>query len=89
MKSILFRRLQASTWLHSPHQQVEPVPIDTDADLVAISFFSGFAEQAYHLADMYRDKGKTVIAGGPHATFWPDETLEHCDAVVTGEAESV
>jgi radical SAM superfamily enzyme YgiQ (UPF0313 family) len=31
-----------------------------------------------------------VIAGGPHATFWPDEALAHgIDAVVAGEAESV
>ena len=71
------------------HQQVEPVPLDTDADLVALSFFTGFAEEAYRLANTFRQKGKVVIAGGPHATFWPDETLEHCDAVVTGEAESV
>ena len=71
------------------HQQVEPVSLDTDADLVALSFFSGFADEAYRLADLFRQKGKRVIAGGPHATFWPDETLAHCDAVVTGEAESV
>jgi radical SAM superfamily enzyme YgiQ (UPF0313 family) len=70
------------------HQQVEPVDLDTDAELVALSFFSGFAEEAYHLADAFRAKGKLVVAGGPHATFWPDETLEHCDAVVIGEAES-
>jgi hypothetical protein len=25
------------------HQQVEPVRFDTDADLIALSFFSGFA----------------------------------------------
>ncbi len=71
------------------HQQVEPVDLESDADLIALSFFSGFAEEAYRLADAFRARGKRVIAGGPHATFWPDETLQHCDAVVTGEAESV
>jgi radical SAM superfamily enzyme YgiQ (UPF0313 family) len=30
-----------------------------------------------------------VVCGGPHATYWVEEALEHCDAVVTGEAESV
>ncbi len=30
-----------------------------------------------------------MVAGGPHATFWPEEALQYCDAVVTGEAESV
>ncbi len=71
------------------HQQTEPVDLETDADLVALSFFSGFADEAYRLADALRARGKKVVAGGPHATFWPDETLEHCDSVVVGEAETV
>jgi len=76
------------------HQQLDPVGIgqqiiDTDADVVALSFFSGFATEAYRLADALRSRGKLVIGGGPHATFWPDEARQHCDAVVTGEAESV
>jgi hypothetical protein len=29
------------------HQQVEPVDFDTDADLIALSFFTGFATEAY------------------------------------------
>jgi radical SAM superfamily enzyme YgiQ (UPF0313 family) len=71
------------------HQQVEPVDLDTDADLVALSFFSGFAPEAYRLATELRRRGKLVVAGGPHATFSPDEVLRFCDSVVTGEAESV
>jgi radical SAM superfamily enzyme YgiQ (UPF0313 family) len=71
------------------HQQLQPVPIDTDADLVAVSFFSGFAPEAYRLARLFKDQGKRIIAGGPHATFWPDEALRFFDAVVIGEAESV
>jgi radical SAM superfamily enzyme YgiQ (UPF0313 family) len=71
------------------HQQVQPVCFDTHADLVALSFFSGFAPEAYRLADEFRRRGKRVIAGGPHVTFWPDEALQHVDAVVIGEAESV
>lgn len=70
------------------HQQVDLIDYDTDADLIALSFFSGFATEAYRLADYFRQKGKIVIAGGPHATFWPDEVLTHCDAVLVGEAES-
>ena len=62
---------------------------DTDADLIALSFFSGFADEAYRLASEFRARGKRVVMGGPHVTFWPDEALTHCDAVVTGEAESV
>ena len=71
------------------HQQIEPIDFDTAADLIALSFFTGFAPEAYRLAREFRKRGKRVVAGGPHATFSPDEVLEHCDSVVIGEAESV
>lgn len=71
------------------HQQVDPVDLDTDADLIAISFFSGFAPAAFHLAHEFRERGKTVIAGGPHVTYNIEESLTYFDAIVTGEAESV
>ncbi len=71
------------------HEQVREVPIDDDVDLVAISFFSGFARRAYELADRYRALGVPVVAGGPHVSYWIEEALEHVDAVVAGEAESV
>jgi radical SAM superfamily enzyme YgiQ (UPF0313 family) len=71
------------------HQQVRSVPIDDVPDVVAISFFSGFARGAYALADGYRALGVPVVAGGPHVSYWSEEALEHVDAVVTGEAESV
>ena len=71
------------------HQQVGPVPADAQPDLVALSFFSGFAKAAYALADRYRALGVRVVAGGPHVTYWTEEALAHVDAVVTGEAESV
>ena len=71
------------------HQQVEPVNLDTTADLVALSFFTGFATEAYRLAGEFRRRGKRVVAGGPHVTFNAEEALRHVDSVVIGEAESV
>jgi radical SAM superfamily enzyme YgiQ (UPF0313 family) len=71
------------------HQQVRRVPIDDAPDLVAISFFSGFARNAYAVADGYRRLGVPVVAGGPHVSYWLEEALQHVDAVVVGEAESV
>ena len=70
------------------HQQVDKIDLDTDADLIAISFFSGFAPSAFKLAKLFREKGKTVIAGGPHVTFNIEESLEYFNAIGTGEAES-
>ena len=71
------------------HQQVEPVNLETDADVVVLSFFSGFAPEAYRLAEAYRQRGKIIIAGGPHVTFAPEEASRFVDAVVIGEGESV
>ncbi len=71
------------------HQQVDPIPDSLEADLVILSFFSGFAPEAYRLGRKYQQQGKKVIMGGPHATFWPLEALNFCDAVVIGEAESI
>ena len=71
------------------HEQVRVPRVDTWPDLVAISFFSGFADRAYALADAYRSIGVAVVLGGPHVSYWVDEALAHADAVVVGEAESV
>jgi hypothetical protein len=51
------------------HQQVQPVDFDTDADLIALTFFTGFAPEAYRLAHEFRKRGKRVVAGGPHVNF--------------------
>ena len=58
-------------------------------DLVGVTAFTSQAPRAYEVAAMYRATGVPVVMGGIHATFCRDEALEHADAVVTGEAESV
>lgn len=35
------------------HQQVDAIDYDTDADIIAISFFSGFAPAAFKLASVF------------------------------------
>src|SRR4051812_10244368 len=50
------------------HQQVQPVDFDSNADLIALTFFTGFASEAYRLAHEFRKRGKLVVAGGPHVT---------------------
>ncbi|MGA0199846.1 MAG: B12-binding domain-containing radical SAM protein [Prochlorotrichaceae cyanobacterium] len=71
------------------HQQVEPIDFESDADVIVLSFFSGFAPEAYRLAQAFRQRGKITIAGGPHVTFAPEEALQFVDSVVIGEGESV
>ena len=71
------------------HQQVDKIDLDSKADLIAISFFSGFAMAAYKLAVEFRKRKKIVVAGGPHVTYCQAEALTYFDAIVTGEAENV
>jgi radical SAM superfamily enzyme YgiQ (UPF0313 family) len=59
------------------------------ADVIGISTMTSTAPRAFAIADYFRGKGKRVVIGGMHATVAPEETLAHCDTVVTGEAESV
>lgn len=58
-------------------------------DLVTISTFTAQAYEAYRIADCYRAVGVPVVIGGLHVTSCPDEALEHCDAVVIGEGETI
>jgi len=63
----------------------------TSADVVGISIMTPTAARGYALADrIKRDAPQaTVVFGGVHATFMPDEALTHGDIVVRGEGESV
>ena len=58
-----------------------------DADLVGISTITPTADNAYTIADTLRKQGITVIMGGPHVTFLPEEALSHADFVIRGEGE--
>jgi len=58
-------------------------------DYVLISSMSATVNRAYELADYFTSQNIPVFMGGLHASFQPQETLEHCDKVVIGEGEHV
>jgi radical SAM superfamily enzyme YgiQ (UPF0313 family) len=58
-------------------------------DLVGITAFTSQANRAYEIARSFRRWGVPVVMGGIHASMCLDEAMEHVDAVVTGEAESI
>jgi signal transduction protein with GAF and PtsI domain len=58
-------------------------------DLVGVTAFTSQAPRAYEVAAVYRAMGVPEVTGGIHATFCRDGAMEHADAVVTGEEESV
>lgn len=58
-----------------------------EADLVAISTITSTAPRAYAIADRVRRMGISVLMGGPHPTYMPEEACKYCDFVLTGEAD--
>ena len=57
------------------------------SDLVGISITTSTAPGGYQLADRLRQRGIPVVIGGPHATFLPNEALQHASYCVRGEGE--
>lgn len=70
-------------------ENLEKVDFDDRHDLVGITCMTATARRAYEIADTYRAKGVKVVLGGIHASMLPGEALQHADAVVVGEAETV
>jgi radical SAM superfamily enzyme YgiQ (UPF0313 family) len=66
-----------------------PIPLDRRYDLVGITATCATAERGFEIAQEFRRRQVPVVMGGFHVTLHPEEALEHCDAVVVGEAESV
>src|SRR5215471_17621794 len=60
-----------------------------ECDLAAITSFTAQVEDAYRLADLYRQRGTAVVMGGLHVSTMPDEAARHADAICVGEGESV
>lgn len=60
---------------------------ELEADLVGMTVITGTAPRAYELAAGFRQRGVTVVLGGPHVTLVPDDARPHADAVVVGYAE--
>ena len=69
-------------------EAVEPVDLNKQVDLVAITFHTPSAPHAYNLAARFRQRGIRVVLGGPHVTLMPDEAQAHADVIFIGEAES-
>jgi radical SAM superfamily enzyme YgiQ (UPF0313 family) len=70
-------------------ENIEPIDFDLKADMVGISAMTSYVDRGYEIADQFRAQGVPVVMGGVHPSFMPDEALQHCDAVVVGEAELV
>ena len=69
--------------------RMDEINYDGGYDLVGLSTAIASAARAYQIAAEFRKRGTAVVMGGFHPTLLPEECLQHCDAVVEGEAEYV
>jgi radical SAM superfamily enzyme YgiQ (UPF0313 family) len=70
-------------------EKIEPLDLNQSADLVGITTMTTTVRRGYEIADHFRGRGLKVVMGGMHASCLPEEALQHCDAVVAGEAEKL
>ena len=70
-------------------EAVEDIDFDYPCDMVGLSIMTCYAPRAYEIAKEFRKRGKTVVMGGVHPTYCPDEALQYADAIVCGEAEDL
>lgn len=70
-------------------QQNSPIDIDyiCGFDLIGISSLTTTVTEAYRLGKILKERGKTVVMGGPHVSAKSEEALDYCDVVVRGEGE--
>jgi len=63
-----------------------PARLSSMYDLIGFSTYTGYHKTIFRVSDNIRNDYKTkTIIGGPHATFFSDECLNHADYVVVGE----
>jgi radical SAM superfamily enzyme YgiQ (UPF0313 family) len=69
-------------------ENVEPISLDTDADVVAIGCWNVQYRRANELAREFRHRGKMVVVGGPYPTLCPERFTDGTfDVVFDGETE--
>ena len=70
-------------------ENVESIPLQTDADIVGICGMGIQFKRQKELAYYYRSIGKFIVVGGSYASLCPEYYEEIADTVVAGEAEYI
>lgn len=69
--------------------RIELVNYNTNTDLVCITVETYTARRSYQIAAEFRARNILVVMGGYHPTLCPEETMQYCDSVILGNAETV
>ncbi len=70
-------------------ENVEPLPLHPDADLIGIGGMGVQFPRQRELIEYYRGLGHFVVAGGSFASLCPERYDGLADAVICGEAERI
>ncbi|HEX4983835.1 MAG TPA: radical SAM protein [Ilumatobacteraceae bacterium] len=68
-------------------ENLGPVPLDLDADVVGLTGYPIHKPRIEALAAQFRARGRLVAIGGPYASLYPAEAATIADVVFVGEAE--
>ena len=70
-------------------ENVEPLDTTLAADIVGFTAMTCQVPRAYELCKTYRERGVATVIGGSHPSLLPEESQQHADSVVIGEAEEI
>ncbi len=68
-------------------ETAQAIPLDLEADAVAITCITGTASRCYKYADYFRSRGIPVLMGGVHPSLMPEEAMAHADSILVGLGE--
>ncbi|AOS83231.1 B12-binding domain-containing radical SAM protein [Chlorobaculum limnaeum] len=67
----------------------EKLPLDKPWDLIGISVQTGAVRPAVEIAELFRERGVSVVLGGPYVSIFPERCRDYADVLVTGEADEL
>ncbi len=70
-------------------EHLEEVNWDTPCEYVGLTGKVSQWGRTVAIADRFRERGKTVLIGGPHASLSPERVRPHCDILVRDEIELI
>jgi len=68
-------------------ETIEDIPYNTDADVIGLGGMGHAANRAKDIAKEFKNRGKTVLMGGPMVSLIPEFAKQYCDSVMIGDAE--
>jgi radical SAM superfamily enzyme YgiQ (UPF0313 family) len=70
-------------------ENIEPVPLDTDADIVGVCGMGVQFERQKELLTYYKSRGKFVVSGGSYTSLCAETYETLADTIIAGEAEYI